>query len=113
MSLKTIIRKANTKCDIKYVTDAQTTGGKLTKTWSMRYHNVPCRFNAKMTQAEMLYYEKASVFPDFIMYMLYRSGILETDKVVFKGRTFDIKKIDDWDETNTYLKIALQEYKPE
>jgi len=109
MSLKTIIRKANTRCDIKSVTGSKGAGGKLTKTWAMRYHNVPCRFNAKMTEAEMLYYEKAAVFPDFIMYIQYRSGILTTDKVLFDSRTFDIKKIDNWDETNKYLKIALQE----
>ena len=111
MSIKTIIRSAHTKCDIKSLSTTQGTGAKLTKTWSMRYHDVSCRFNAKISQAEILYYQKASVFPDFIMYIVYRSGIVETDKVHFKGREFDIKKIDNWDEKGKYLKIALVEVK--
>jgi len=65
--------------------------------------------NAEMSQSEALHYQKASVFPDFIMYILYRSGIVETDKVVFKSRNFNIKKIDNWDEKGKYLKIALKE----
>ena len=111
MSLKTIIRKAHTKCDIKSLSTTQGAGGRLTKAWAMRYHGISCRFNAKISQAEILYYQKASVFPDFIMYIIYRSGIVETDKIVFSGRTFDIKKIDNWDEKGKYLKIALVESK--
>jgi SPP1 family predicted phage head-tail adaptor len=109
MSLKTMIRKAHTKCDIKSLSTSKGAGGKLTKTWSMRYHDVPCRMNAEMSQAEILRYQKASIFPDFIMYTLYRSGIEITDRVIFKSRTFDIKKIDDWDEQQKYLKLALKE----
>lgn len=109
MSLKTMIRKARTKCDIEYVSEPIGTGAKLTKTWTIRYSRVPCRFNAKISQAEMLFYQKASVFPDFIMYILYKSGIVTSDRVIFKGRTLDIKKVDDWDEKGKFLKIALVE----
>ena len=111
MSLKTMIRKARTKCDIKYVDESIGTGAKLTKTWAVRYGRVPCRMNAKISEAEILFYQKASVFPDFIMYILYRSGIVETDRVIFDSRDFDIKKIDNWDEKGKYLKIALVEIK--
>ena len=106
-----MIRKARTKCDIEYVTSSTGTGAKLTKTWAIRYRRVPCRFNAKISQAEMLFYQKASVFPDFIMYILYKSGIVESDRVIFDSRTLDIKKVDNWDEKGKYLKIALVEVK--
>ncbi len=111
MSLKTMIRKAGTKCDIKYVSSSIGTGAKLTKTWIVRYHRIPCRLNAKISEAEILFYQKASVFPDFIMYIMYKSGILTTDKVIFDSRTLDIKKVDNWYEKGKYLKIALVEIK--
>ncbi len=109
MSLKTMIRKARTKCDIKSLSSSTGAGGRRTKTLTMRYSRVPCRLNAKISEAEILYYQKASIFPDFIMYIMYRSGIIISDKVIFDSRTFDIKKIDNWDEKGKYLKIALVE----
>ncbi len=109
MSLKTMIRKARTKCDIESLSSSIGTGANLTKTWAVRYHRIPCRINAKISEAEILYYQKASVFPDFIIYIIYRSGIVMSDRVIFDSRTFDIKKIDNWDEKGKYLKIALVE----
>jgi len=111
MSYESIIKSAGTRCDIKYYAKSTTAGSQITKTWKIRHNNVPCRVNTAKaaSKSEMLYYDAAKVFADFIMYIPYRAGITNHDRVYIGSRIFNIKKIDNWDFQNLYLRIAMKE----
>ena len=110
MSVKSIIKKAGTKCTIKYQDDSLGTGGQLTKEWKVRYANVPCRINEPAIKKELLYYDKAKVFAQMIFYILAKTDIKQTDRIYFNDRIFNIKKLDNWDEQNLYQRISVQEF---
>jgi len=111
MSLESIIQAANTRGDIKYYSKSTGAGAQLAKTWKIRHNNVPVRLNAmsSLSQKEILYYDAAKVFADFVMYCPFREGISNHDRVYIGNRVFNIKKVDDWDLQGLYLKIALLE----
>lgn len=112
MSLKSIILSAKTRGDIKYHSKVVGAGSQLTKTWKIRHNNVPLRLNAISSSGadkEMLYYDAAKVFADFVMYCPFREGVSNHDRVYIGSRIFNVKKVDDWDLQGLYLKIALLE----
>jgi len=111
MSLRSMIGKERTRVDIKYEDATVGTGGQLTKTWKMRYKGVPARIVAQRGQTEAIEFDRQTVFADYDMYIEYRSGILLTDRVVFEARTFQVVKVDNWDEAKRYLRISLVEVK--
>lgn len=109
MSLKTIIRKAHTKGDIKYISEAIGAGRQLTKTWLMRYHNVSGRLVAMTRHLEILYFDRQKTFAEFVWMMQYKPGITIRDRFYFKGRTYLVKLITNWDEQRRYLFLAISE----
>lgn len=111
MSYETIIASAGTKCDIKYPHTDKTAGGQITKTWKMRHRQVPCRINTSpaFKDKEMLYYDAAKVFGDFTMYIPFRAGITNHDRVYIGNQVWNIKKVDDWDLQHLYLRITMLE----
>ena len=111
MSLQSIIRKAGTKCDIKYESTSVGDGGKLIKTWVTRYEQVPMRIERVIlrTAEEMLLYDREKVSPKFIMRMEYKSGITTRDRIYYGTREFEIKEVHNWDEQNLWLRIVAEE----
>ena len=106
-----MIGKERTRIDIKYEDATVGTGGQLAKAWKMRYKGVPARFVANRSQKESFQFDRQTVFADYDMYIEYRSGIMLTDRVVFEARTFQVVKVDNWDEAKRYLRISLVEVK--
>ena len=109
MSIDSIIRKAGTKIDIKYLSTTTGAGGKLVKTWVARYEDVPFRFEALRPEDEALFYDREKVTNRFAGRMKYKANISTRDRVYYGTREFDIKKIDNWDEQNLWLRIILEE----
>lgn len=109
MSIKSMIRKAGTTCTFTTLTEVVGDGGKLTKTWAPLYSNVPCRVTALLQKKEIMYYDAPNVFADYVFYILYKTGISEKLRIVFKARTFYIEKVDDFDEMKTFLRISAKE----
>jgi len=109
LSVKSMINKAGTKCKVLYLSSVAGAGGQLTKTWVVRYNNLPIRFNPKPKVNEALYFDTQKAFPVTTAYVLYKAGIIKRDRVKFKAKTYDIKMIENWDEQNLYLILSLQE----
>jgi len=109
MTIRSMIAKAGTRCTIKYPDDSIEAGAQNKTEWRLRYANIPCRINALKTRQEILYYDQQKVFADFLFYIEYLQDITTSDRIYFKDREFEIKKIDNWDETNLYLRIAALE----
>ncbi len=76
---------------------------------SILYSNVPCRFETLTKRTEIMAYDKTAVFPDYYVYIEYRSGIKEGYRILFDNREFEIKLIEDWSEKQTYHKFAVTE----
>ena len=111
MSLKKIIKKAKIRCNILYLDSVKGAGGQLTKEWRIRHENVPIRLNVTPRPWQMLYYDTQKVFAQTIGYLLYKTGITIRDRITCGGKTYDVKKVDNWDEQNLYQRIGLQEVK--
>jgi len=109
MSLRTIIRKANARGDIRYLSTTTGSGGQLTKTWKMRHRNVSGRLESLTTKKEILYFDQDKTFAEFVWLMEYREGITTKDRLCVKTRTFNIKHIQNWDEQGKMTALALQE----
>jgi len=109
MSIDSMVRKADTKADIKYESSTTGAGGQLTKTWVARHENVQGRLASIKHMKEILYFDRQKVFADFAWFMAYKSGITTRDRLFVGSRQFLIKLIVNWDEQNKYLIIALTE----
>jgi len=69
------------------------------------YRRVPCRFenvSAKLLEKSLLY-AKQAIYPDYFVYMEYRSGIKEGHAIKKDGRTWLVKLIHDWSEQNKII----------
>ena len=104
-----MIRKARTRCNILYLDSEKGDGGQLTKTWKIRHANVPFRINVNPRPWELLYYDTQKVFTQKVGYLLYKTGVMARDRITCAGKTYDVKKVDNWDEQNLYQKIGLEE----
>ena len=81
-----------------------------TKSYNTLYANIPCRFESKPRKLEILAYGGAgTVYPDYTVYIESRSGIKEGQHVVFNGRIFEIKLIEDWSEQGEYMSLHVVE----
>lgn len=102
-------KRERTRVDIKYEEQVTAAGGQLVRTWRMRYKGVPARVVANRPQKGSFEFGRQTVFADYDVFIEYRAGIVLTDRVVFDGRTFQIVKVDNWDEARRYLRISLVE----
>lgn len=73
------------------------------------YRRVPCRFETLTKRTEIMAYDKTAVFPDYYVYIEYRSGIEEGYRILFESRQFEIKLIENWSEMKIYHKFAVTE----
>ena len=86
--------------------------GGYTKAYAVLYTNVKCRFETTSRKTEILALGgKADVYPDYIVYMEYRSGIKEGDHIIYHSRTFEIKLVGDWSERGKYMPLEVVELK--
>ena len=75
------------------------------------YRRVPCRFEniaAKLLEKSLLY-AKQAIYPDYFVYMEYRSGIKEGHAIKKDGRTWLIKLIHNWSEQNKIITCEVVE----
>lgn len=86
-------------------------GGGGAVSYSVLYRRVPCRFETLTKKLEIIAYDQSAVFPDYYVYMEYRSGIIEGDHLFLGSRTFEIKLVEDWSEQETYMQLAVVELK--
>ena len=84
-------------------------GGEGSTTYAVLYTNVPCRFDSQTKKLEIIAYNKDAVFPDYFVYLEYRSGIKEGDRLYLGSKEFEIKLIEDWSEQGEYLMLAVVE----
>lgn len=100
------------KCDIKRPTNATGDGmgghSDASTSYTALYLNVPCRFETTSKKQEILAYGgKASAYPDYYLYLEYHSGIREGDHIIFGGKTFEIKLVENWSERGKYMQLSL------
>lgn len=69
----------DSKCTIKQETlgAADGMGGHAASTWGTLYSNVRCRFESLPKEEEILGHDKKTTYPDYYIYLVYRSGIKE------------------------------------
>lgn len=91
------------------VTDDLGGGGAVS--YSVLYRRVPCRFETLTKKLEIIAYDQTAIFPDYYVYLEYRSGVIEGDHIILGGREFEIKLIEDWSEQGQYMKLAVVELK--
>ena len=97
-------------CTIKAKSLTSDGQGGYTETYNTLYTNVPCRFESKPRKLEILAYGGAKeVYPDYIVYIESRSGVKEQHHIIFEGRTFEIKLIEDWSEQGKYMSLHVVE----
>ena len=107
MSFRTLL---DNTCTIRSKTLTSDGQGGFTETYTTLYTNIPCRFESKPRKLEILAMGGAKmVYPDFTIYIEARSNIRERDYVIFKGRTFEIKLVEDWSERGKYMSLHVVE----
>ncbi len=84
-------------------------GGYLAATWNVLYPRLRCRFESLPKDEEILGYDKKVVYPGYYVYLVYRSGIKEGDRIYHNGRQFEIKLVENWSEQERYLQLIVTE----
>jgi len=82
-------------------------GGYAASSWGILYSRVRCRFESLPKAEEALAYDKTITYPDYYVYLVYRSGIKEGMRIYHNGRQFEIKLIENWSEQEKYLQLAV------
>ena len=84
-------------------------GGHAASAWGTLYSNVRCRFESLPKVEEMLGHDKKTTYPDYYIYLVYRSGIKEGMRIYHNSRQFEIKLVENWSEQEKYLQLAVTE----
>ena len=84
-------------------------GGYTASSWGVLYAHVRCRFESLPKAEEALAYDKTITYPDYYVYLVYRSGIKEGMRIYHNGRRFEIKLVENWSEQERYLQLAVTE----
>jgi head-tail adaptor len=82
--------------------------GGYTKAWSFIYTKVPVRLNAMGAREIAVLWDTQKVQADYIIFCR-PITVEEGDRAVFGGRTFEIKKVDNWDEQGHHLRLSCLE----
>jgi hypothetical protein len=97
---------------IKQATNTDDGSGGQTVAWGTLYRRVPCRFESLSGSKAQTTYAKLTPLPDFIVYMEYKSGIKEGDRLVdSKNREYSILLVEDWSLQGQYQRLAVTELK--
>ena len=84
-------------------------GGYAASSWGILYSRVRCRFESLPKEEEILGHDKKTTYPDYYIYLVYRSGIKEGHRIYHNGRQFEIKLVENWSEQEKYLQLAVTE----
>ena len=84
-------------------------GGHAASGWGVLYAHVSCRFESLPKREEALAYDRETFYPDYYIYLVYRSGIKGGMRVYHNGRQFEIKLVENWSEQERYLQLAVTE----
>ena len=109
MSIKSMIRGARTRADVKYLDTTTRDGGQLQKMWKIRHRRVPIRLNALSIEEEKVIYDRHKVVAKFKGYLETKSDILTTDRIILNSRIFNIVLITDTDELGRLQTLYLEE----
>ena len=82
-------------------------GGHGASTWGVLYPHVRCRFESLPKAEEIVGYDKKTTYPDYYVYLVYRSGIKEGMRIYHNSRQFEIKLVENWSEQERYLQLAV------
>ena len=77
--------------------------------WNVLYPRVRCRFESLPKEEEILGHDKKTTYPDYYVYLVYRSGIKEGMRIYHNSRQFEIKLVENWSEQEKYLQLAVTE----
>ena len=108
MSLQSMIFKANTHCHIMREVVTRGAGAQLTKTWAIRWPNVPARWMELKAEKKALLYDREKIMADAEVLTPYRTGLVTADRLRLGGVDYMIQKITDWDIQHKYLSILVQ-----
>lgn len=111
MSIASMIERTGSRATFKTLDEEVGDGGRLYKTWVTVYDDVPCALIpiAALSGREILEYDREKAFAEYKVYIEYRSGITTRHRVYVDGREFDVKRVDDFDSMNIYLRIYVKE----
>jgi head-tail adaptor len=86
--------------------------GGYTESWATLVASWPCRVNALSARETEILFGKQTTLPGFVVYgeQSTAGGVKEGDRVTVSSKVFDIKKVDNWDLQNIYLKLACVEF---
>ena len=103
----------DSKCTIKQETlgAADGMGGYGVSTWSTLYKRVPCRYETLPGEQEVFAYGKKVTYPREFIYLEYRTGIKEGQRIFLGSREFEIKLVESWSEKKKYLQLSVTEIK--
>jgi len=101
----------DSKCTIMQETlgVADGMGGHAASSWGVLYPHVRCRFESLPKEEEILGHDKKTTYPDYYIYLVYRSGIKEGMRIYHNSRQFEIKLVENWSEQEKYLQLAVTE----
>lgn len=100
----------NAIVNILHKTSTAQGDGTYALTWKVLYVAIAGRFNS-IPVSERIIWDKGTFIADYNFFMEYKSGITTAMQLKYGARTFEIKSIVDWDESNKYLKLGLLEIK--
>ena len=109
MSIKSMIRGARTRADVKYLDTTTRDGGQLQRMWKIRHRRVPVRLNALSREEEKVIYDRHKKIAKFKCYLVTLNDILTTDRIMLNNRTFNIVLITDTDELGRLQTLYLEE----
>ena len=101
----------DSKCTIKRESLTSDGQGGYTETYITLHKRVPCCFEnvSRDRDSAIVAHDKVEVYPDFYIYMEYRSGIYEGCHVIHGGKKYDIKLIEDWSKQNQKMRLTVVE----
>lgn len=91
----------------RYTTVDDGMGGQ-TKTWATIYRRVPIRVNALAAREIAILQDAANVKADYKIFCR-PFDVREGDRFVVDGRTFEVKKVDNYDEMGHHLRVTCLE----
>jgi len=98
-------------CLIKKESLTHVGGGNYTSTYITLHKRVPCRFeNVSRDQDHaIITKDKVEVYPDFYIYLEYRTGIYEGCHIIHGGKTYEIKLVEDWSKQKKKMRLSVVE----
>ena len=102
----------NNTCDVYSLTTTQNAMGAQKRTYSLRINDLKVAFTMKKTSNETEVFDKTTSAYIFIFYCEYNStnaAITESDKIVYDGRDFEVKRVYNASGRSNHLEITAEE----